>query len=208
MTLLRMLLACSVSLIAIALPLQAQGPFSRVEIVAEPRLGGALLELRCSLTPIWSSWKNPYQNNCVFTKVGYGTYILRVEAPGFEPHRQVVPVFQSEVFVRAGIAIGEIRQFVGHRPYYSIVGTIDPALDPENHWLRLVDLHGNSGWIFDSKLTKKGRFRFTTSRPGQSLLLVLRKSDGKVEVIHTQAMEVSEFGDTKFSIVLDSASAQ
>ncbi len=208
MSLLQTVLTMGLFSLVVTLPLHAKVPTARVEILLEDRLGRAVLNPRCSLTPSWRSKRSPFQDSCVFADVEYGIYILRTRTPGFEPHEHVLPVFQSELFVRAGLALGDTIHRVGGRPYYSIKGEIRPVLEPANHWLRLVDLHGNSGWTLDAKLSAKGEFRFTTDRPARSLLMVMRKLKGKVEVIHTQAVEVSEFGDTEISVVLDSASTK
>jgi hypothetical protein len=72
----------------------------------------------------------------------------------------------------------------------------------------LVDLHGNDGLIFDARLNADGEFRFTTDSPGQCLLLVMQKTHAGIEVIHTQAVELSEPGEMKISVVMDSAAAK
>jgi hypothetical protein len=173
----RLLLMLSVAWLCSGECVQVGPPqFGRVEVSAFSILGERLPILGIDLIEFGThkSLKSRL-NGAVATKVPYGTYLVRVSAPGFRRSEREIHLDQPEVLVRMQLAVAvecsssfaEIRGILRHAP-------------PDRElWVKLVPLQGVGG--AEVRISQNGSFLAGGLDEGQYLLLVL---DGKA-VVHT-----------------------
>jgi hypothetical protein len=154
--------------------------FGRVEVSAFSILGKRLPVLNIDLIEVGThkSLKSRL-NGAEATKVPYGTYLVRVSAPGFRSSEREVRLDQPETLVRMQLSVAvecggfaEIRGALRHAP-------IDREL-----WVKFVPLQGVGG--AEARIGQDGSFFAGGLDEGQYLLLVV---DGQA-IVHTTSLVV------------------
>jgi len=116
----------------------------------------------------------------VAKKIPYGTYTLRVSAPGFRGVQRDFRLDQTEVSVRTQLSVS-----VECGGFAKIGGSVEPAPKDRELWIKLVPLRGVGG--SEVRVSRDGSFLTSGLDDGQYLLLVL---DGKT-VLHSESFDVT-----------------
>jgi len=156
--------------------------FGRLEVSAFSGIGERLPNLDIDLIEVGShkSLKSRL-NGAVATKIPYGTYLVRVSAPGFRTSEREIHLDQPELLVRMPLSVsGECIGFA------QIHGTIRHAPPDRELWVKIVPLQGVGG--AESRVGRNGSFLVGGLDWGQYLLLVV---DGQT-IIHTASVEPTE----------------
>jgi hypothetical protein len=124
-----------------------------------------------------------------FERVPYGTYVIRVSAPGFRSEQREIRVNQSELTVRFQLGLGRECG-----DYSSLKGSVSPVDGSRELWLKVIPLRGSGGAEY--RVGRKGYFLVSGLTEGEYVVLVLEGSS----VVHTQIAAIT--GDTNLSIRL------
>jgi hypothetical protein len=175
----RLLLALTVAWLGHAECIRVGPPqFGRVEVAAFSGLGERLPVLDIDLIEVGThkSLKSHLKGSVV-EKIPYGTYLVRVSAPGFHSSQREILLDQPEVSVRIQLSVAmecadfeEIRAVLHH------------ALAGRELRVKLVPLQGVGG--AEARVSHDGSFLFGGLDEGQFLLLVV---DGKA-IIHAESL--------------------
>lgn len=104
-----------------------------------------------------------------FERVRYGAYTIRVWAPGFRSSTVPIHLDQSELSVRAQLAVG--MECGG---YSSASGSVSPPPENRELWVKLVPIKGVGG--IEARVGPHGFFLASGLESGKYLLLVLEGS--------------------------------
>ena len=154
--------------------------FGRVDVSAYSMLGERLSPLDIDLIEVGThkSMKSKLKG-AVATKLPYGTYVLRVSAPGFRRAEREFRLDQPESSVRIQLSVavecGGVAQ---------VRGGIHPASADRELWVKLVPLRGVGG--SEARVGRDGSFLVGGLEDGQYLFLVV---DGTA-IVHTAMFAV------------------
>jgi hypothetical protein len=154
--------------------------FGRVEVLAFSILGDRLPTLGIDLIELGTQKK--YQvpvPEGVAKKIPYGTYTLRVSAPGFRSVSRELRLDQPEALVRIQLSVS-----VECGGFAEIGGHVQPVPRDRELWVKLVPLRGIGG--AEVRVSRDGSFLASGLDDGQYLLLVV---DGRA-VVHTESLDV------------------
>jgi hypothetical protein len=177
----RLLLIFSAALLCNGECVQVGPPqFGRVEVSAFSILGERLSTLDIDLIEVGThkSIKSQFKG-AVAAKIPYGTYLVRVSAPGFRRSECEIHLDQPEVFVRIQLSVS-----IECGGFAEIRGSIHSAPADRELWVKLVPLQGVGG--AEARVSQDGSFLAGGLDAGQYLLLVV---DGKA-IVHTASLVV------------------
>jgi hypothetical protein len=177
----RLLLILSAAMICSGDCVQIPFPqFGRVEISAYSTLGERLSRLDIDLIEVQTHKSLKSQlNGAVAAKLPYGTYTVRVSAPGFRRSERELRLDQPESSVRMQLSVAiECGGLAEAR------GRVRPAPLDRELWVKLVPLRGVGG--AETRVSRTGSFLAGGLDDGQYLLLVV---DGTT-IVHTQIVVV------------------
>jgi hypothetical protein len=154
--------------------------YGTIEVIASDSRGLRIDSVSADLIESGSrkSVKSAFRDGVA--RVPYGEYLLRVQAPGFYTSEFKVRVLQSEMVVRAQLALG-----AECRGYSSIGGSIKSKSGERELWVKAIPLHGVGG--SETRVGRYGTFLLAGLDSGEYLLIVL---DGS-SVVHTRAVKVA-----------------
>jgi hypothetical protein len=153
--------------------------FGRVEVSAFSLIGERLANLRIDLRESGTDKSvNSLFRDSVANKVPYGTYVMRVSAPGFRSVQREVRLLQADLQIRAQLSVS-----VECSRFHEITGSVRPVNPNAEFWVKLVPLRGTGG--ADARVARDGTFLAAGLDDGQYLLLVV---DGTT-ILHTQTVE-------------------
>lgn len=178
----RLLLILSAALLCSGDCVQVGPPqFGRVEVSAFSVLGERLPTLDIDLIEVGThkSLKSRL-NGAVAAKIPYGTYLVRVSAPGFHRSEHEIRLDQPEILVRIQLSVA-----VECGGFAEVRGSIHPAPTDRELWVKLVPLWGVGG--AEARVSQDGSFLAGGLDDGQYLLLVV---DGKA-IVHTASLVVT-----------------
>lgn len=148
--------------------------FGRVEVSAFSGLERLpILEIDLIEVGTHTSLKSRLRG-AVAAKIPYGTYLLRVSAPGFRRSEREIHLDQPDLLVRMQLSVS-----VECGGLAEIRGTLHHAPSDRRLWVKLVPLRGVGG--AEALVSANGSFLVAGLDEGQYLLLVV---DGKA-IIHT-----------------------
>lgn len=154
------------------------------EIVQTGRVDLLQQGTRKSLRSNFRGWRG--------TNIPYGEYVLRIEAPGFRSHEQILRVYQPSVAVRVGLRV----TLADDEPLRQVQGRVTPAdLNRAELWVKLVPVLAN-GPTMDARVLQDGTFSFGGIDPGEYLLIVIRGTS----IVQTKQAKL--FGGEKIEIPL------
>ena len=114
----------------------------------------------------------------VADKVPYGTYTIRVWAPGFRRAQREVRVMQPEVSIRTQLSVSmECGSF------HEIMGSIRNVNPNSEAWVKLVPVRGTGG--AEAPVGRNGAFLLSGLHDGPYVLIVMEGST----VVHTRTVE-------------------
>ena len=151
----------------------------RVEVSAFSILGERLSGLDIDLIEVGTqkSLKSRF-NGAVAAKVPYGTYLVRVRAPGFRSSEREIHLDQPDALVRMQLSVA-----IECGGFAEIRGTLQHAPKDREVWVKIVPLQGVGG--AEARVGQDGSFFAGGLDGGQYLLLVV---DGKTIVSTTSLM--------------------
>jgi hypothetical protein len=125
-----------------------------------------------------------------FRSLPYGSYTVRVYAPGFRSTTRDVEVVQPEAHLRVqlGLGGGDCSRFTS-----SLAGSVTPTAGREL-WLKLMPLRGTGG--FETQVGKAGAFFIGGLDGGQYVVMVVAGES----VLHSQVLSIA--GSAKLKIDL------
>jgi hypothetical protein len=179
----RLLLILSAALLCTGECIQVGPPqFGRIEVSAFSMLGERLPTLGIDLIEVGThkSLKSRL-NGVVATKIPYGTYLVRVSAPGFRSSAREFRLDQPEILVRIQLSVS-----VECGGLAEVRGSVHPAPADRELWVKLVPLRGVGG--AEARVSRDGTFLAGGLDDGQYLLLVV---DGKA-IVHTASLAVPQ----------------
>ena len=179
----RLLLILSAALLCSGECVQVGPPkFGRVEVSAFSILGERLPTLDIDLIEVGThtSLKSRFSGT-VATKIPYGTYIVRVSAPGFRRSEQEIRLDQPEILIRIQLSLA-----IECGGFSAVRGSVHPAPTGHELWIKLVPLRGVGGT--EARVSQGGSFLAAGLDAGQYLLLVV---DGKA-ILHTVSLVVPQ----------------
>ena len=154
--------------------------FGRVEISAFSVLGERLSSLDVDLIEVGTQKTlRSKLKGTVAKKLPYGTYLMRVSAPGFRRSERQIILDQSELLVRIQLSIS-----IECGGFAEIRGTLHQTPADRELWVKLVPLHGAGG--AEARVSHDGSFLAGGLDGGQYLLLVV---DGNA-IVHTASVVV------------------
>lgn len=112
---------------------------------------------------------NSQFNGTVAAKIPYGTYLVRVSAPGFGRSEREIHLDQPEVLLRMRLSVA-----IEYAGFSQIRGTLHHAPTDRELWIKLVPLQGVG--VAEALVNRDGSFFARGLDGGQYLLLVV---DGK-----------------------------
>jgi hypothetical protein len=177
----RLLLLLSAALLCSGECVQVGPPqFGRVEVSAFSILGERLPTLDIDLIEVGThkSLKSRL-NGAVGTKIPYGTYLVRVSAPGFRRSEHEIRLDQPEILVRIQLSVA-----IECGGFAEVRGKVHPAPQDRELWVKLVPLRGVGG--AEVRISQDGSFLAGGLDGGQYLLLVV---DGEV-IVHTASLVI------------------
>jgi hypothetical protein len=179
----RLLLILSVALVCSGECVQV-GPrqFGRVEVLAFSMLGERLPTLDIDLIEVGThkSLKSRL-NGAVAPKIPYGTYLVRVSAPGFRRSEHEIRLDQPEILVRIQLSVA-----IECGGFSEVRGSIHPAPMDRDLWVKLVPLRGVGG--AEIRITQDGSFLAGGIDEGEYLFLVVA---GKA-IVHSSSLVVPQ----------------
>ena len=177
----RLLLILSAALLCSGECVQVGPPkFGRVEVSAFSILGERLPTLDIDLIEVGThtSLKSRL-NGAVAKKIPYGTYIVRVSAPGFRSSEHEIRLDQPKILIRIQLSVS-----IECGGFSEVRGSVHPAPTDHELWVKLVPLRGVGG--AEARVSQDGSFLAGGLDAGQYLLLVV---DGEA-IIHTVSLVV------------------
>jgi hypothetical protein len=156
--------------------------FGRIDVSAFSALGDRIsnlgIELRESGTgkDLSSLFKGT-----VADKVPYGTYTIRVWAPGSRSARREVQVMQPEEWIRMQLSVA-----MECSTLHEITGFIRNVNPNTEIWVKLLPVRGTGG--AETPVGRNGAFLFSGLDDGPYLLVVMEGSS----VVHTRAVKAFE----------------
>ena len=183
---------CAIGIALLTLGAAVAAPNARVSVVVSDRFGyrldfTQLQVLRLGDRKDFSASFKKFEAE----RIPYGTYRLRLIAPGFNIREQDIRVYQPIVTVRIGLSFGSIAP---PYQYIELRGIVTPAQNDEV-WVALMPIIDN-GCRVDDRITDDGTFSFTAIEPGHYLLVVIRGTT----VLHTRQISVSRSETISVSI--------
>jgi hypothetical protein len=164
----RILLLLSTALLCGGECVQVGPPkFGRVEVSAFSGLGDRLPTLDVDLIEIGThkSLKSRL-NRAIATKVPYGTYIVRVSAPGLRRSEHQIRLDQPEIAVRVQLSVS--AECAG---FADVHGRILSAQAGRDLWVKLVPVRGVGGT--ETRVNADGSFLAGGLDEGQYFVLVI-----------------------------------
>jgi hypothetical protein len=176
----KLFLLASIALLGASECVQVGLPkFGRIEVSAFSILGERLANLRIELRDSGTNKSvDSLFSGSIAKKVPYGTYVMRVSAPGFRSVQREVRLYQPDLQIRSQFSVS-----VECGGFHEITGTVRP-IDPNAElWIKLVPVRGTGG--ADVRVARNGTFLASGLDDGHYLLLVV---DGTT-ILHTQTVE-------------------
>ncbi|MCC6233869.1 MAG: hypothetical protein IT580_14575 [Verrucomicrobiales bacterium] len=129
-------------------------------------------------------------HGAVAAKIPYGTYTLRVSAPGFRSHYRELRLDQPEVSIRSQLSVS-----LECGGYAEIRGSVRPAAKNRELWVKAAPVRGAGG--AEAPVGQDGSFLIRGLDDGQYFLLI---ADGNT-VVHVQTLQL--LGSVQLTLTLD-----
>ena len=163
--------------------------YGTIEVIASDSRGHRIDSVSADLIEAGPtrSFKSAFRDGVA--RVPYGEYLLRVQASGFYTSEFKVRVLQSEMVVRAQIALG-----AECRGYSSIGGSIKSKSGERELYVKAIPVRGVGG--SEARVGRQGTFLMAGLDSGEYLLIVLEGTS----VLHTRVVVAA--GETNVKIEL------
>ena len=152
---------------------------ARVEVSAFSLLGERIANAGVDLIEVGTRKSMRSEFRGTVARIPYGTYMLRVSAPGFRASERELRVDQPEVLVRIPLSVA--RECEG---FAELGGSVQPAPRDRELWVKLVPVFGSGG--AEARVSQDGAFLVSGLDDGNYLLLVLDRTT----VVHTETLQI------------------